>query len=264
VTEFDADTHVEAVAANAFAATVTGRFSALGGRPNGGYVLAIAVRALQRVIETHPDPLAVSAFYHRAAVVGPARVVTAQVRSGRRLATGEARLLQGEREVMRVLATFTDLTQATGRTLELGEPPKLPPPDQCLDPLGGGSWPEITITDRFDYRVPAMPGWMRGEPTGDPTMTFWLRFKDGRVVDTLALTAMVDAAYPAVLEIAEPASSTLELTVHVRARPAPGWLACRVLTRHVIAGYHEEDFEIWDAAGKLVAQSRQLALLAQA
>jgi acyl-CoA thioesterase len=94
-------------------------------------------------------------------------------------------------------------------------------------------------------------------------MTFWLRFKDGRPPDSLALVAMVDAAYPAVLEIGEPASSTVQLTVHVRARPVPGWLACRVTTRHVIGGYHEEDFEIWDADGKLVAQSRQLALLAQ-
>lgn len=40
-----------------------------------------------------------------------------------------------------------------------------------------------------------------------------------------------------------------------------GWPACRASTRHVIDGYHDEDFEIWDATGQLVAQSRQLALL---
>jgi hypothetical protein len=49
--------------------------------------------------------------------------------------------------------------------------------------------------------------------------------------------------------------------MHVRARPAPGGLACRVSTNYLIDGYHEEDFEISDSTGRLVAQSRQLALL---
>jgi hypothetical protein len=33
---------------------------------------------------------------------------------------------------------------------------------------------------------------------------------------------------------------------------------------HMIGGYHDEDFEIWDSAGQLVAQARQLALLPEA
>jgi hypothetical protein len=75
---------------------------------------------------------------------------------------------------------------------------------------------------------------------------------------------LVDAAFPAVMEIGELGSSTIELTVHLRAHPAPGWRACRVATRFVIGGYHEEDFEIWDSAGRIVAHSRQLALLPSA
>jgi hypothetical protein len=63
------------------------------------------------------------------------------------------------------------------------------------------------------------------------------------------------------LDLGEVGSATVELTVHVRARPAPGWLACRSTTRFVAGGFHEEDFEIWDGTGVLVAQSRQLALL---
>ena len=262
MSEFDADTRVEAVAANDFAATVTERWNAMGARPNGGYLLGICTKALAQALP-FADPLTVSAYFHRPAVVGPARVVVEAVRAGRRLATGEARLLQDDREVMRVLATFTDLAKAAGRTVALTEMPKLPPPDTAIDPLRGISMPEITILERFDYRTAVMPGWMQGRPSGDPSMTFWLRFKDGRAPDTLALPAMVDASYPAVMELGEMASSTVELTVHVRARPAPGWLTCRVATRHVIAGYHEEDFEVWDAEGHLVAQSRQLALLAQ-
>lgn len=66
---------------------------------------------------------------------------------------------------------------------------------------------------------------------------------------------------PTVYEIGEFASTTVEMTAHVRALPADGWLAIRARTRHVIGGYHEEDAELWDSAGRLVAHSRQLALL---
>ncbi|MGF2075329.1 hypothetical protein, partial [Enterococcus casseliflavus] len=53
---------------------------------------------------------------------------------------------------------------------------------------------------------------------------------------------------------------TVELTVHVRATPAPGPLRCRFSSHFVTGGLLSEDGEIWDSTGALVAQSRQLAL----
>ena len=50
------------------------------------------------------------------------------------------------------------------------------------------------------------------------------------------------------------------MTTHVRGIPEPGWLRCRFSTRFVSGGLLEEDGEIWDESGRLVAQSRQLAL----
>jgi acyl-CoA thioesterase len=64
-----------------------------------------------------------------------------------------------------------------------------------------------------------------------------------------------------VFELGEFRSSTVELTVHLHRRPVPGWLAMRTTTRHLVDGFHEEDVELWDEAGNLVAQSRQLAIL---
>jgi hypothetical protein len=54
---------------------------------------------------------------------------------------------------------------------------------------------------------------------------------------------------------------TLELTAHVRARPAPGRIAAEVRTRFVTGGLLEVDGVYWDSTGRLVAQSRQLALV---
>ena len=62
----------------------------------------------------------------------------------------------------------------------------------------------------------------------------------------------------AVLVVAEVWHPTLN---HVRERPVPGWLRARFTTRFVTGGFLEEDGELWDAADRLVAQSRQLALL---
>ena len=257
---FDADTAVEPEGDGRYAARLTERWTALGGTPNGGYMLAVCLRALAAEMPL-PDPLVTSAYFLRPGAVGAADVRTEVVRTGRRTATGESTLHQDGREIVRLVATFGDLADATGRTAEFTTPPELPPPDRAQDVLDGGSLPGVSITEQVEYRASEPPGWARGQATGDPRNEFWMRFRDGREPDPLALAALVDAAAPAVLDLGVPGSATLQLTVHVRRRPAPGWLACRAMTRHVIGGYHEEDFEIWDSQGRLVAQSRQFALL---
>ena len=40
-----------------------------------------------------------------------------------------------------------------------------------------------------------------------------------------------------------------------------GWLLVRFRTRVAAEGYLEEDGEIWDRSGRLLAQSRQLAAI---
>lgn len=51
------------------------------------------------------------------------------------------------------------------------------------------------------------------------------------------------------------------MTTHVRGIPEPGWLRCKFTTRFITGGVLEEDGEVWDSTGRLVAQSRQLALM---
>ena len=259
--EFDVDTAVERVDDHRFTATVTDRWHTFAG-PNGGYILAICTRAMGHEV-SFPDPLAVSAHFLRPPKPGPAEVRTEPIRSGRRHAFVQASLAQEGKEIARALAAFADLETATGRTLVLDSPPELPSPDECLDPLehASGSLPRPALADRLDVRVPEIPGWLGGEPTGDSTFELWMRFRDGRRPDSLSIVFLVDAAAPAVLELGEFASSTIELTVHVRARPATEWLACRQSTRYLLSGYHDEDMEMWDGNGTLVAQARQLALL---
>ena len=140
-----------------------------------------------------------------------------------------------------------------------GTPPALPPPAECVG-VPVGSFGLASIAERIEFRSAELPGWFLGHPSGRPASEFWMRFADGREADLLSLPLLVDSTAPSVLELGA-GSATIQLTVHLRAHPAPGWLACRATTRFVSNGYHEEDFEVWDSAGTLVAQSRQLALI---
>ena len=92
----------------------------------------------------------------------------------------------------------------------------------------------------------------------------WLATRDAWIEKKLrSLGVMVDAFPPTIFNTTIPVAwvPTVELTAHVRARPAPGWLRCSFRTRFVTGGFLEEDGEVWDAGGTLVAQSRQLALV---
>jgi acyl-CoA thioesterase len=243
-----------------FGATVSGRWNGLGSGPLGGYALAICVRALQADI-TYPDVLSLSATFMRPTLEGSAEVRTSVLRRGAQFANSEASLYQAGKETLRVLATFTDLDKAGGRTLMLNDPPHPTPPADAVEQFTPESLPGVELAEHVEYRTSEPVGWFEGTPGGKAQAEFWMRFRHPRSYDAPALAFFVDAAAPMVLELGELGSKTLDLGVHLRARAAGGWLACRGATRHVMNGFHEEDFEIWDSSGTLVAQSRQLAVL---
>jgi hypothetical protein len=229
---------------------------------NGGFMLALLTRAMGR-LAPFPDPIVVSAFYLRPGFPGPVSVEAGLIRAGRTTAFASASLRAGGKETVRATAAFTDLAAPADPAWPVftgGSAPALPPPEECVG-SEPGRFRGVPIADRFEYRYTEAPGWLDGVPSGNPSAEFYMRFRDGREPDGASLPLFVDAAPPAVTEIGVRRVTTIELTVHLRARPAPGWLSCRSATRFLADGYHEEDFEAWDSAGTLVAQSRQLALV---
>jgi hypothetical protein len=226
-------------------------------RRERGYLLATCTRALAPSMP-FPDPIVISGFFLRPGMAGAAAIRTSLIRGGRTTAFGEAVLTQQGKEIIRATAAFARLGQ-DGQVFLGAAPPDLPPPEECVRlPASAPGMPRIA--ERIDFRRVDLPGWFRGEPTGQPSSEFWMRFADGRDADLLALPLLVDANPPPVLQLGA-SSTTIQLTVHLRAQPAPGWLTGRATMRFVGGGYHEEDFEVWDSADTLVAQSRQLALL---
>lgn len=117
------------------------------------------------------------------------------------------------------------------------------------------------LLERLDLRLdPACAGWAMGKPSGRGLIQGWLRMADGREPDPLLLLLAADALPPTAFDLGMLGwTPTLELTVHVRGLPAPGWLRVKASTSNLAGGLLEEDAEVWDSAGRLVAQSRQLA-----
>ncbi|MDP9342822.1 MAG: thioesterase family protein [Actinomycetota bacterium] len=230
----------------------------IGSAPNGGYLLSIALSALREALP-HPDPVAVSAHYPSRVSPGPVEVQVEAVRAGRGHSVGVAWLEQGGERRVYVGATFGDLGAMDGPTIVSGERPDIPGPDACI-PAAGPIAPQFL--EQFDMRLtPESAGFAVGLRSGRGLMEGWVRFADGREPDSLSLPLFADSFPPTMFHLLEEIQwvPTIELTVHGRGRPVPGWLQCRFQTRYVIGGYLEEDGEIWDQAGTLVALSRQLA-----
>jgi acyl-CoA thioesterase len=257
---FDSDTDVVDLGSGRFQAVMTERWNRLGGGALGGYTLAIAMRALAASLP-HPDPLAVTAHFVRAATSGPTDIQTSITRCGRRTSTARAIVSQSGKPVLDVTATHGDLSASSTTEQHFDDRPPLPPPAACYDTGSGRPIDGVTIRQRVECRYPTLPGWSRGTPSGTPTAACWLRLK-GRDADAFALALLVDAAAPVALELGAAGSMTLELTLYLRGKPAPGWLTARIRTRCVHEGLHDEDMDLWDSTGRLVAQCRQLAVYA--
>jgi len=227
---------------------------------NGGYLLALAGRALGSAL-AHPDPFTITAHYLTAAQPGPATVRTEVLRTGRTLSTGTARIEQDGHTRVHVAASFGDLDTLDADVRTSARPPEMPSPDECAR---RSVWPALRRTlfmDRFEAPMdPATAGWLGGEPSGRGEIRAWWRLADGREPDPFAVLLAVDALAPTAFDLGVRGwVPTVELTVHVRARPVPGWLRVALSSRNLAGGYIEEDAEVWDASDRLVAQSRQLA-----
>jgi acyl-CoA thioesterase len=262
VSEFDDDVAVERAGDDLWRGTITSRWDIGFGRPNGGYLLALALAPLPDTLGL-PDPFTATAHYLRPPAHGPVDLHVEVVRRGRRHSTAMVRMVQDGVESVRVLATYGDLDAREGLTAVTADRPGFPPPEQCVRHTDTPPPPfPIEFVDRVDARIP--PSLARGPdyaPTGGGEYGGWLRLADGREPDSHLLTLVADAFPPAVANLARTGYvPTIELTVHVRERPAAGWLECLFRTRFLLKGYIEEDGEVWDSEGRLVALSRQLAI----
>ena len=229
--------------------------------PNGGYIAALIVRALDSELGAEPRrPLrSLALHYLRAPREGPATVSVEVERAGRSVSFVSARLEQSDR--LCVLARAVLALDREGFELPAQPAPRVPEPDE-LEPLPDRP-DSPPFARQFDY-LPAI-----GAPPfagADEALTGgWIRLRErGHPLDAALLATLCDCWYPAVFATtrAPLAIPTLDLTVHLRAPlPRPDeWVLGVYRTLAARDGTLDEDATLWSRDGELLAQSRQLAL----
>ncbi len=231
----------------------------IGTAGHGGFVLAVAARALAEVLP-HPDPLSINAFYFAPTDLGPLDCEVEVLRSGRGTSYGTARLFQNGELKLQATAAYSDLDALEGPSWIATPRPQWESWDEC--PQLPASRVMQEFRERVDLRI-ARGGelFQTREPTGRGEYCGWVAHADGSAPEPFGVLMFTDAFPPPAFDLVGLVGwvPTVELTVQMRARPAPGPLQSRVYSRFLTAGVLEEDGEFWDSEGTLVAISRQTA-----
>jgi acyl-coenzyme A thioesterase PaaI-like protein len=245
-------------------------------RPHGGYLVAIMARAAGLTLSAasgsgHVDPLALSAQFLSSPSAepsaGPVAVRITPLRAGRTVSQVRAQLSQNGTPCVEALLTMGRLDPAS-EPHWVGEPPvTLPDPADCVTAMPPGAPAPAGLFQVVDVRLdPAGLGFRTGRPDGSGELRGWLSFADDMPPDPLSLLFAADALPPASLTVTPSGwVPTLELSVYVRAVPAPGPLRVRQRARLIEqvpgdrSAVMDETCDVWDARGRLVCQATQLA-----
>lgn len=257
---------------SALKALTPGRYSAevdpswaIGGRPNGGYLLAMLGRSAV-ALGDQPHVLAASAHYLVAPEPGPVSVECELLRAGRSTSQVRARLSQGDRSCVEALVITGELSHDSRPYWEAG----LPQPhgwayedcDPLIPRLPDGT--RVALLEQIEVRLdPDSAGYTRNAPSGRGELRGWLSLPGKDPFDPISLLFAVDALPPAAFDVEFTGRRvpTLQLTVYVRAYPVPG--PVRVLQRAQMIRDRRGDEAcfVWDGEGRLVAQATQLAMV---
>jgi acyl-CoA thioesterase len=272
VTRFERDSAVEALAPGRWRARLDDAWwIALG--PNGGYMAAILLRAIQaEVADPTRAPRSLTVHYVSRPEGEEVEVLTTVERAGRSLTTVAARMVQGERVIAIALAALSHPRRLRAPlTLSEARPPAVTPFERAERWRGAAGSPAARFHENLDMRWAADAPPFSGAAIARSAA--WARLAEPVRPDAPALALFADALPPAIFSVATGFDGigpvpTIDLTIHFRAPLPPAGVAAddfvllHFASRLLSDGFLEEDGEIWTAEGVLLAQSRQLAILA--
>ena len=225
--------------------------------PFGGWIAALLVHAAEQEGEPDRRLRSLTAQFLAPIEMAPLEVRVRVLQRRRTLTAIHVDLLQNDAVVALGLCTFfagRDDALAAGTV----PPPAWPPRDR-LAGFGADSGKSF-FTRYLDYAVaegvPAMPA-------GPLACGGWVGLNPPRALDAKLIVLFADSWLPVLwtgLGRRVP-FSTVEFSVYLRQPPAPGDdrpVMLRVTTETAEGGVADEQGHVWDADGRLLAQTRQL------
>lgn len=257
---FALTTHAQRASEDLWQATIDARWNVLRG-PNGGYLAALLLTTMQRRLDdASRQPRVLSLHYPKVPAPGPVEIRTALTRSGRSMSWLSAELYQGDELCVAARAAFS----ADWPSLEYDTTVRPELPEGAEVRIMDGLPP---FASHYQYRSLFATPMASG---GHDAVGGYIRLRDPEPYSAPLVAALSDAWFPSTFAHDRRPSmgATLDLTVHFRDHAALAELDFRdeifavYRSRLATQGFFEEDGELWSPSGKLIAQSRQLAIAA--
>ena len=249
----------------------------IGPKLHGGVLLSLCAAAARAAHGGNIQPVAVSANYLSAPDPGPMTLQTFVRKRGRTVSVVDVELMSGgrvgderwrEEQPASVYAVVT-----------LGEPEHLAPPllsvnpvvelmspepQPDVEPIGPGHEMAATVNFAEGCDIRPLPSTVPDGPSSDgrpPVILYWVRPK-GMAPDILFALLCGDISVPVAFAVGRRGwAPTVQLTAYLRGQPADGWLRVMCTTTQIGQDWFDSDHLVVDCQGRIVVQTRQLALV---
>ncbi len=238
----------------------------IGPKPHGGVMIALCANAARAAYAEGAHPIAVSANYLSAPDPGPVELIASVRKRGRRIGLVDVELVQrrdsGIRQCVHAVVTMGEPEHDAAPLFSDNPVTGLMSPDPPADvlPIGPGH-PAAEINNLArgcDIRPLVVESVSDGAA---PKFQVWVRPKVGPVDELFALMCG-DISLPVPYAVGRRGwAPTVQLTAYLRGIPAGGWLRVLCTTTEIGADWFDEDHTVVDSAGRIVVQTRQLALV---
>ena len=239
----------------------------VGNTPHGGYLLALMNKAMTEVLP-HPSAINSNIYYLDRTEPEPAELHIEILRTSRGSSMGQVKLIQNNKITCLYSSLCSDFQYMKGHSgLETPLPEIINSVEQDdfkvmnYENFKLGSTP--SFIQQLNMSVHPDHAWWDREISTDAAearCSAYLELQGG-VADTFVLSYLADILPPVVQNKYGPLGwvPTLTLTCNIRQLPKTNLLFIDGIAKDISNGYFEQDCNIWDMSGNLVATSRQLA-----